>query len=108
MAYYATKSRLPSARAVRDAGLVSAIRQVHKDNVGVYGARKVHAELNRRGIEVARCTVERLMRAEGLQGIRQDKTRKTTQTEGAETPRRPISSSGGSSPRLLTSCGWRT
>jgi putative transposase len=57
------------------------------DNLGVYGARKVHAELNRSGVEVARCTVERLMRAEGLQGIRRDKTRKTTRTEGAETPR---------------------
>ena len=85
--YYAAKSRPPSARAVRDAALVAAIRQAHKDNLGVYGARKIHAELKRGGIEVARCTVERLMRAEGLQGIRRDKTRKTTQTEGAETPR---------------------
>ncbi|WP_406049553.1 IS3 family transposase [Kribbella sp. NBC_00889] len=85
--YYAARSRPPSARAVRDAELVPAIRQLHKDNLEVYGARKIHAELNRGGIGVARCTVERLMRAEGLRGILRDKTRKTTQTEGAQTPR---------------------
>lgn len=85
--YYAAKTRPPSARAVRDAELVPAIAQVHEDNLGVYGARKVHAELNRAGITVARCTVERLMRAEGLRGIPREKTRKTTHAEGAETPR---------------------
>ena len=45
------------------------IEQVHADNYGVYGARKVHAELRRQGHPVARCTVERLMRAAGLRGI---------------------------------------
>lgn len=85
--YYAARTRPPSARAVRDAGLVAVIRQVHKDNLGVYGARKIHAELNRKDVDVARCTVERLMRAEGLQGISREKTRKTTVAEGAATPR---------------------
>ena len=85
--YYATKTRPPSARAVRDAELVPVIRKVHTDNIGVYGARKVWAELNREGHAVARCTVERLMKAEGLAGIRREKTRKTTHSEGAETPR---------------------
>jgi putative transposase len=85
--YYAAKSRPPSARAVRDAELVAAIRRLHKDNLEVYGARKIHAELIRKDIKVARCTVERLMRAEGLRGITREKTRKTTQTEGAQTPR---------------------
>jgi putative transposase len=85
--YYAAKTRPPSARAVRDAELVPVIRKVHTDNIGVYGARKVWAELNREGHAVARCTVERLMKAEGLAGIRREKTRKTTHSEGAETPR---------------------
>ena len=85
--YYAAKARAPSARAVRDAELVPVIRRVHSDNIGVYGARKVWAELNREGQAVARCTVERLMRAEGLRGIMRDKTRKTTHTNGAETER---------------------
>jgi transposase InsO family protein len=85
--YYATKARPPSARAVRDAELVPEIRRVHSDNIGVYGARKVWAELNRQGQQVARCTVERLMKAEGLCGIRREKTRRTTTSEGAETDR---------------------
>ena len=85
--YYAAKTRPPSARAVRDAELVPVIRQVHTDNIGVYGARKVHAEVNRKGTKVARCTVERLMRAEGLRGISREKTRKTTISDGAETER---------------------
>ena len=37
-------------------------------NYGVYGARKVWLQLNREGIPVARCTVERLMREDGLAG----------------------------------------
>lgn len=65
---------------------------MHVDNLGVYGARKVHAELNRKRAtagqsSVARCTVERLMRARGLQGITREKTRKTTIADGAQTPR---------------------
>jgi transposase InsO family protein len=85
--YYASKTRPLSARAVRDAELVEDIKVVHKANLGVYGVRKVHAALNREGISVARCTVERLMRAEGLQGISREKGRRTTIGEGAETER---------------------
>ena len=85
--YYAAKARPPSARAVRDAELVPVIRRCHKDNIGVYGARKVWAELNREGHSVARCTVERLMKVDGLRGIPREKTRKTTTSEGAETER---------------------
>ncbi|WP_224745685.1 IS3 family transposase [Nocardioides ganghwensis] len=85
--YYAAKTRPPSARAIRDAELVEDIKVAHKANLGVYGARKIHAELNREGIRVARCTVERLMRAEGLRGIPREKSRKTTIVDGAETER---------------------
>jgi putative transposase len=85
--YYAFKVRPPSARAVRDAELVPVIEKVHRDNIGVYGARKVWAQMNRQGHQVARCTVERLMRAEGLRGIPREKTRKTTTSEGPETER---------------------
>ena len=63
--YYAAKTRPPSARAIRDAELVEDIKVAHKANLGVYGARKIHAELNREGVTVARCTIERLMRAGG-------------------------------------------
>ncbi|ETA08173.1 putative transposase [Gordonia alkanivorans NBRC 16433] len=78
--------RVEAPRVVRDREILGEIRTVHADNLGVYGARKVHAELRRKGIGVARCTVERLMKADGLQGITRSKTRKTTHSEGAETP----------------------
>jgi len=85
--YWAAKTRKPSARAVRDQQLGAQIRQVHAANLGVYGARKVWAELNRAGTAVARCTVERLMRAEGLAGVAREKSTRTTLSQGAETPR---------------------
>lgn len=75
---HTSPTKQASARAVRDEVLVEEIRTVHTDNLGVYGARKVHAALNRLGTPVARCTVERLMRREGLRGLRREKTRKTT------------------------------
>ncbi len=85
--YYAAQKRPPSARAVRDAELITDIRTAHKANLGVYGARKIHAELGREGVTVARCTVERLMKADGLRGIPREKTRKTTIGDGAQTER---------------------
>lgn len=84
--YYAAKVRPPSARTVRDTELIEDIRKVHQGNLGVYGARKIHAVLNREGITVARCTVERLMRTAGISGVRRDKTTRTTANRGAETP----------------------
>jgi putative transposase len=59
---------------------------VHEDNYSVYGARKVWAELNRQGIDVARCTVERLMRETGLRGLLRDTSPRTTKP-AAETGR---------------------
>lgn len=85
--YYATKTRPPSPRSIRDAELVADIKDAHKANLGVYGARKIHAELNREGVQVARCTVERLMKAEGLRGIPREKIRKTTNGDSAQTER---------------------
>jgi putative transposase len=76
--YYASKARPPSKRSVSDEATVAAIRKVHTDNYGVYGVRKVHAQLRRDGRRVARCTVERLMRREGLRGIRRSKGPRTT------------------------------
>src|SRR5699024_4426658 len=63
---------------LRDEELLVDIRRVHAKNFGVYGARKLHAQLRREGVSVARCTVERLMRAEGLRGISREKGPRTT------------------------------
>jgi transposase InsO family protein len=83
----ADPSRLPE-RAVRDAELREQIERVWKENFGVYGARKIWRQLMREGVDVARCTVERLMRQMGLQGaIRGRKYKKTTIVdEAAERP----------------------
>jgi putative transposase len=84
--YHAAKRRPPSARALRDEELKAEIARVHRDNFGVYGARKVWRQLGREGISVARCTVERLMGELGLQGVRRGKPRRTT-TPDATAPR---------------------
>jgi len=76
--YYDAKARPPSRRSLRDEQLKVEIARVHGENYGVYGPRKVWLQLNREGIEVARCTVERLMDVLGLQGIRRGKRFKTT------------------------------
>ena len=73
--------RLP-ARVKRDAELLPKIRCVWKENFRVYGARKVWLQLGREGTRVARCTVERLMRQDGLRGVRRGRRAKTTQPGG--------------------------
>jgi putative transposase len=71
--YWVARKRAPSARAVRDAELVVEIRRVHSENLFVYGADKVWAQLNREAITVGRGRVERLMRREGISGARRGK-----------------------------------
>jgi putative transposase len=67
--YHAAKSRAPSARSLRDEELLEQIRAVFTQSHRRYGARKVYRQLRRDGVSVARCTVERLMRQEGLAGV---------------------------------------
>lgn len=62
------------------------IERIHAENYGVYGARKLWHELRRRGVRVARCTIERLMRESGLRGLLRDKSPRTTRP-AAETGR---------------------
>lgn len=66
------------ARARRDDELREAIKRVHDASFGLYGTRKVWHQLRREGVAVAKCTVERLMRAMGLAGVRRGKTTVTT------------------------------
>ncbi|GAA1348482.1 putative transposase [Arthrobacter roseus] len=76
--YYAAKARTESKRSIADAVTTEKITRVHRGNYSVYGARKVYAALNRAGYQVARCTVERLMRRAGLHGVRRAKNPRTT------------------------------
>ncbi len=109
--YYAARSRSLSARARRDAELLGQIRRVHGDRELGRGlrARKVWHQLRREGIEVARCTVGRLMRADGLRGVTRATRRRviTTQPDPAAV-RPPDWCSGSSPPTGRTSSGWST
>lgn len=78
---HAARQRNPalcSARARRDEFLIPHIQRIWHANFQVYGADKVWRQLQREGIEVARCTVERLMRRLGLRGVMRGKVVRTT------------------------------
>jgi putative transposase len=88
------RERGPSARAVRDEQLKEEIRRVWEDRRKgrrLYGARKVWVQLRREGIEVARCTVERLMRDMGIAGA----------SSGRKKPRTTVPDSGAGRPADL-------
>jgi putative transposase len=87
--YYAAITRPPSARRRRDEVLQADIRRVWGEHRRVYGADKVWAQLKREGLPVARCTVERLMRALGLRGVIRGKASVRT-TIGDEASSRPL------------------
>ena len=87
--YWAAKKResSPSARAVRDEWLKKEVSRVwHGPGRGLYGARKVWRQLHREGVEVARCTVERLMRELGLSGVTASRSRPRTTVPGCDRP----------------------
>jgi transposase InsO family protein len=77
LAKLADPARL-SDRAKRDADLRPHIQRVFDANWQVYGVRKVWRQLRREGFDVARCTVARLMKVMGIQGIIRGKPHKTT------------------------------
>jgi len=83
---HAARQRNPSLncmRVQRDATLIPDIERVWQANLQVYGADKVWRQMNREGVSVARCTVERLMRGLGLQGVRRGKVVRTTIPDNA-------------------------
>ncbi|GGY48826.1 transposase [Pseudoduganella albidiflava] len=78
---YAAQQRNPAlrcARAQRDDVLSMEIERVWQANLQVYGVDKVWHQLRREGTDVARCTVERLMRKAGLRGVVRGKVMRTT------------------------------
>ncbi len=91
--YYAHRTRaenpsLRSDRAKRDDELRGHVRRVFDENFAVYGAAKVWKQLKREGISSARCTVERLMREQGLRGAVRGRAFTIT-TRSDETAARP-------------------
>ncbi len=90
--YYAAKKREgnPSARDERDEEMKKEIQRVWNGNGRRrYGAKKVWLQLNREGIEVARCTVERLMRELGIGGIAPRRKRPRTTVPAGPGGQRP-------------------
>ncbi|MFK8002510.1 MAG: IS3 family transposase [Polyangiales bacterium] len=90
--YYATQARrrepaLRARRSQRDEALREHILRVYEANFSVYGARKVWRQLKREGVSVARCTVERLMRAMGLRGAIRGRRYKGTTTVDEALPK---------------------
>jgi putative transposase len=88
--YYTARHRPPSARAVRDARVLAEIERIFHDRDlgrGLYGARKVWAQLDREGgvdgQSVPRCQVERVMRAAGLRGAVRGARTVTTRADRA-------------------------
>ncbi len=67
-----------SDREKRDEVLKPEIERVWQENFKVYGARKVWLQLNREEIDVARCTVARLMKIIGIQGVKRGRRTITT------------------------------
>ena len=81
---HAARQKNPALRCrrePRDEVLVGHVQRVWQDNVRVYGADEIWRQLNREGIRVARCTVERLMRRQGLHGALRGKAIRTTRPD---------------------------
>ena len=78
------KPKLCSARARLDQDLMAHIQRIWHANMQVYGVRKVWRQMQREGIGVARCTVQRLMRHLGLQGARRGQRVRTTVSNTAD------------------------
>jgi putative transposase len=87
--FYAWRSRGPSRRELWDTTIRELLAGIYEPNEhgrrapeSLYGASKMWAHLNRQGVPVARCTVERLMRANQWRGVRRDRRIRTTVRSG--------------------------
>ena len=82
---HAARARQPELRSIRDRQdelLSIEIQRVWDDNMQCYGVVKVWKQLHRERINIARCTVQRLMRRLGLQGVRRGQIIRTTVPDG--------------------------
>ncbi len=87
--YYAFTTRAPSARSISDEVMLAEVRRVFSGSGNRYGADKVWWKLHREGIVVARCTIERLMKDSGLQGVVRRHGHIRTTTPDADAVRPP-------------------
>ncbi|VBA60683.1 hypothetical protein LAUMK191_05635 [Mycobacterium attenuatum] len=87
-AYYAAKTRTPSARACRDEAMKPILMKLWQDNDCVYGAHKLWKTARRAGHDIGRDQVARLMRELGIAGVRRGKRLQATKADPAA-PRYP-------------------
>jgi len=88
-AYYQRATGVRSARQVEDERLLARIREVHEANYCAYGYRRTWKALTRAGEEAPRCRVQRLMRAQGIQGAKRRGKPWRTTTPDLAARRRP-------------------
>jgi len=81
--YRAAKTRPPSARRLSDELLGAEMVRLHEENYGVYGVRKMHALMRRQGWAIGRDQTARIMRQQGLEGVRRSKKVFTTKSDPA-------------------------
>lgn len=86
--YYAARHRAPSARTLRDAEITPKLVDLHRENYGVYGARKLWKASQRAGLDIGRDQTARLMRSAGLQGVMRTRKVRTTRPD-PRAPRHP-------------------
>lgn len=86
---YARRSRPPSARSLRDRDVLAEINEVRTGHAACYGARRTWVELRRRGVRVARCTVERIMASHRLVGVQRGRKAPRTTAPDAAAARPP-------------------
>ncbi|MGO1839660.1 MAG: IS3 family transposase [Candidatus Microbacterium stercoravium] len=82
--YRAAKTRVPSARQLKDELLVPEVQRLHDENYGVYGVRKMHALLRREGWDIGRDQTARLMTLAGARGAARSKKVFTTKPDPAQ------------------------
>ena len=106
-AYNARRRQPESAPRLRDEQLLTKIRAAYTHSGETYGARRIHRQLRREGVVAARCTIERLMREDGVEGS--SEAGDVGPTSRSRPPRARRTWSTGSSPQPgRTSSGWRT
>jgi putative transposase len=88
-AYYQRKTGVRSARQIEDERLLERIREVHEANYCAYGYRRTWKALRRAGVQVPRCQVQRLMRANAIQGAKRRGKPWRTTTPDPDARRRP-------------------
>ncbi|WP_084502728.1 IS3 family transposase [Microbacterium indicum] len=81
--YRAAKTRVASARQLRDELLIPEIPRLHTENYGVYGRRKMHVLLQRQGWAIGRDQTERLMKLAGVTGVNRSAKTFTTRADPA-------------------------